>query len=356
MIGHRLKLARESAGLSLRDLEEKIGAMVTAQAIGKYERDEMMPSSAVLLAISKALSVAPEYLLSQRELELAEVDFRKGPAASSKEERGVEAAVIDVAERYLELEDVVPGAHIQWRAPDRKDFIVDLPEAAEHAAEKLRSIWKLGVDPIPSMVELLEERGIKVVALELPEAVSGSKAFARQDHRDAVALIVVNSRHNGERQRFTLAHELGHLVLQFPEKASENLQEKSADRFAGAFLVAADMLRELAGAGRKMFSIGELVSLKQYFKVSVATIVVRCRQLGILGQTAYNRLWGLIKAKGWITQGAEEPAPIAPEKPIRMERLCLRAVAECMISESKAAELLKISRKELERRLDFQIA
>ena len=68
MIGNRLKRAREALGLSLRELEAAIQGQVSAQAIGKYERDEMMPSSTVLLAMAKALRVSPEYLLSEREI------------------------------------------------------------------------------------------------------------------------------------------------------------------------------------------------------------------------------------------------------------------------------------------------
>ena len=52
MIGNRLKRAREAVGLSLRDLEGAIHGQVSAQAIGKYERGEMMPGSTVLLALS----------------------------------------------------------------------------------------------------------------------------------------------------------------------------------------------------------------------------------------------------------------------------------------------------------------
>ena len=58
MIGKRLKLARSAAGLSLRGLERRIENRVTAQAIGKYERDESMPSSGVLIALATALEVS----------------------------------------------------------------------------------------------------------------------------------------------------------------------------------------------------------------------------------------------------------------------------------------------------------
>ena len=95
MIGNRLRRAREAHGLSLRDLEASIQGLVTAQAIGKYERDEMMPGSTVLLALAKALDVSPEYLLSERQIELAGVDFRKAPQAGLKEGLAVQAAVLD---------------------------------------------------------------------------------------------------------------------------------------------------------------------------------------------------------------------------------------------------------------------
>ena len=70
MIGQKLKVARVAAGLSLRDLSEVIEGRVTAQAIGKYERDEDMPSSGVLFALAQALKGSEDYLLSDEALVL----------------------------------------------------------------------------------------------------------------------------------------------------------------------------------------------------------------------------------------------------------------------------------------------
>lgn len=350
MIGNRLRRAREASGLSLRELEAVIGSQVSAQAIGKYERDEMMPGSSVLLSLSKALRVTPEYLLSTDVIELTGIDFRKAPQATVKEEKSVEAAVIGHVERYLQLEELVSPEGRTWICPDSADFQILAIEEAERAADTLRRIWSLGIDPIPVMAELLESRGIKVIALELSETVSGSKAWVDRTGHDGLPVIVVNAKHNGERQRFTLAHELAHLVLRCTN-LSDAEQEKAADRFAGAFLIAKEMFLSVLGANRTSISLGELAELKKFFKVSIACLVTRCTQLGVLSKAAAGRLWALIATRGWNKPGSSEPNSIEAEVPNRMERLCLRAVAEAIISESKGAELLNITTRALEKKL-----
>ena len=77
MIGQRLKLSRSASGLSLRELEEKIGNRVTAQAIGKYERNESMPSSGVLITLADALDVSVDYLVGDQEMAFEGVDVQE---------------------------------------------------------------------------------------------------------------------------------------------------------------------------------------------------------------------------------------------------------------------------------------
>src|SRR3546814_4945371 len=90
MIGSKLKVARSASGFSLRALADAMDGVVSAQAIGKYERNEDMPSSRILIALAKALNVSEEYLLSEDELSLEGVDFRKKVGTSSKEEAALE--------------------------------------------------------------------------------------------------------------------------------------------------------------------------------------------------------------------------------------------------------------------------
>ena len=349
MNGSRLRLARSAAGLSLRALEGRIGGRVTAQAIGKYERNESMPGSGVLIALANALGVSVEYLTSEQDLALEAVEFRKTPVASRREETILQARVIDLLERYISIEQLLSLPSVEWDKPREAPYpVVSDPSEVEQAAISLRTHWDLGRKPILSVVELLEECGVKVLSLELSD-IGGMTAYARRGGTSVDAVIVVNCSDSGERQRFTLAHELGHLVLAADDKVNA---EKAAQRFAGAFLMPADTVRTVIGRRRTSIGWSELFSLKRVFAVSVQAIVYRCRDLGIINDALYTRLFRDISRFGWRTPPYPEPQPIKPEQPSRFERLCSRALAENLISEAKVAELLGVSVRDLSERMD----
>jgi Zn-dependent peptidase ImmA (M78 family) len=350
MIGQRLKLARAASGLSLRELQEAIENRVTAQAIGKYERDEDMPSSGVLSALARALCVSEDYLLATDELVLDGVEFRKKSIASKREEAFVEGQALHLLERYLMLEDVLGLASVVWDCPREAPYPVKDPADAENAARAIRVHWGLGIDPIPNLSELLEERGIKILAVDLSD-IDGLTARVRRKGGAPVPVIVVRGNIWAERKRFTLAHELGHMLMEIRPGVNP---EKAANRFAGSFLMPVEALWREIGKQRTIISLGELRSLKDLFGASFQAIVYRCHDLGIIGDAAYKRLFQVFNEKGWRKPPFEEPGAISAsaEQPHRMERLCFRALAEGLISESKAAEILGISVRDLTRRMD----
>jgi Zn-dependent peptidase ImmA (M78 family)/transcriptional regulator with XRE-family HTH domain len=354
MIGHKLKVARAASGLSLRELADHIDGLVTAQAIGKYERDEDMPSSRVLIALAAALDVTEDYLLSDDELVLEGVEFRKKASSSSREEATIEARTIHMLERYLAVEDLLRMRSVDWEQPRSAPYPVADMRDAEDAARSVRDDWGLGNDPIPKLAELLEERGIKVLSLDLDD-IDGLAAKVRRKDRDAARVIVIKKSTWSERKRFNLAHELGHMVIA-PAPGMD--VEKAAHRFAGALLMPADALRAEVGANRSSISIGELVGLKERYGASIQAITYRCKDLGIINSATFGRMFQLFAKRGWRTDPYEEPATMAPdlEEPRRFERLCYRALAERAIGESRAAELLGISVRELDSRLDQEVS
>lgn len=345
MIGTRLKLARTAAGLSLRELEGQVDSLVTAQAIGKYERDEMMPSSSVLIALARALRVSEDYLLNPADVELVGVEFRKKQLTSAKETAEVRACILSEVERYLEVERILAIEQPKLFPLARRPHVKSIDDA-EEAARQLRTFWDLGEDPIPDLCELLEEKGVKVCALSMPESVSGVQAEVRATSERHLPVIVVNSVHPGERQRFTLAHELGHMYLQM---AGGLDPEKACDRFAGALLIPAKMLIREVGPHRKDISIRELFQLKDRFGASAQAISYRCKDLGIFGPGLFSQVFKVFNARRWRLH---EPNEMPGERPQRFARLCIRALSEGVISEAKASELLGTTVKKLVESLD----
>jgi Zn-dependent peptidase ImmA (M78 family)/DNA-binding XRE family transcriptional regulator len=353
MIGQRLRTARAASGLSLRDLEEKIGKRVSAQMIGNYERDEAMPSSDVLYAVANALGVSEDYILSGGDLVLENVEFRKKEIASKREEASVEGKAIHLLSRYLAVEEALALSSVSWDRPRNAPYPIQDLADAENVARSVRTDWGLGVDAIPNLVELLEERGIKVLSVGL-EDIDGLTARVRRKGGDSLPVIVVKANAWAERKRFTLAHELGHMVMDTSALNDEKQQERAAHRFAGAFLMPAEALWGEIGKRRSSISLGELLHLKKLFGASIQAITYRCHELGIINDHLKRKLFKFFTERGWRSNPYEEPGAMPPEQeePRRLERLCFRALAENVLGESRAAEILGLSVRDLNNRMD----
>lgn len=343
MFGERLKLARKRSGLSLRGLAEAIDHAVSAQAIGRYERDEMLPGSSTALRLSKALGVPLSYLFSPSEIRLEGVEFRKTAATRAQERAMVEAAVLDSLDRYLLIEDLLEiGSHV-WDKPKGTQFKVGELDDAETAARQVREAWNLGGDPIPNVTELLEEHGIKVLKLDFPLSVDGLTCEVARPDKEKVPVIVGSVSKSVERRRFTLAHELGHMVMAIHGDLDE---EKACQRFASALLMPQkDLLFEI-GQRRHAFGYAEIIEIKRMYGVSAAALILRLRDLGVITESTLQTVFRGI-GRSWRKA---EPSPLKEdEEPRRFQRLVVRALAEEIISFPKAAELLRKPTSEVSR-------
>jgi Zn-dependent peptidase ImmA (M78 family) len=173
----------------------------------------------------------------------------------------------------------------------------------------------------------------------------------RRKNSEPIPVIVAKETEWSERKRFTLAHELGHMVMEVRPGVDA---EKAANRFAGAFLMPTEAVWGEIGKHRTTISLGELLRLKELFGASFQAIVYRCHDLGILGDAAYRRMLQVFNEYGWRKPPYQEPGALPPskEQPRRMQRLCFRALSEGVIGESKAAEILGISVRDLTRLMD----
>lgn len=351
MIGKKLKTARLKAGWSLRALEEKIEKKVTAQAIGKYERGEMRPNPQVLDVLIEALGLPKDFLVAQQSIELGTIEFRENTIRTKSEEIYVESTIYEHVSKYLHVEELLDVVLIDWDKPRQYPFPLRQLADSEWAAHKIRDDWSIGNDPISNLSEFLEERGFKIIVEQLPESVAGVTCFVNTDKGWKMPVIVINNKITGERQRFTIAHELGHLLL---EVKNEDINlEKACDKFASALLMPDRFLWAALGKSRSTISIGELVSLKKFLGVSVQAIVYRCKDLCIINDYTYRLLYREFAKRGWLKPPYDEPNKIELEKPQRFKRLCLRALAEGLIDDSLASELLGIDINELLAELNY---
>ena len=349
MIGHRLKLAQAAAGLSQRDLAARINGRVTAQAISTYDRNISMPGSGALIALAGGLDVSVDYLLGDQDIVLEGIECRTKRRIGRREEARIEATVLHRVERYLTIEEILGLPTVAWDQPRAAPYTVaGDPAAVEHGARSLRDYWGVGFDPIPNMAELLEERGVKVLETDLTH-IGGLTVRVRCGTPSIVPVIVVKRTTWGEHQRFTMAHELGHLVLDFGPQTDA---EEAAQRFAGAFLMPADALRAAIGKRRTSIGWSELFDVKRMFGVSVQSLTQRCQTLGIFTKVLCRRLFSEFSRLGWTRPPYDEPCAMPAEQSGRFERLCVRAVAEGAIAEARAAELLGITVRRLNGRMN----
>ena len=350
MFGERLKLARTRAGLSLRDLADRLDNKVSAQALGKYENDKMHPSSSVLMALGKALDVDLDYLTSSQVTELIDVEFRKDASTKAKDNAWVRAAVLDNIERYLSIEAVL---ELDSEAHTLEDFHSNAQnpfERAEELAEKLRRVWQLGTDPIPGITRLLEDKGLKVLALDMPNSFSGLTCQVRRaDAKPSLPVIIVSTSFSIERRRFTLCHELAHRVLGKTMDGAEG--ERVMHRFASAFLLPKSSMEAEFGAFRHALAYQEIMRVKHFYGVSAAALIYRLKDLNIIRSNYMTYLFQTI-GRTWRT---DEPDKLNPqmgsaraEKPERFERLVYRALAERLISLPKGSALLKMPMHDVE--------
>ncbi|TLM97395.1 ImmA/IrrE family metallo-endopeptidase, partial [bacterium] len=200
----------------------------------------------------------------------------------------------------------------------------------EPVALELRDHWNLGYDPIENLVQLLEDRRIKVGIVSGFEHFDACTFSAAGD-----PVIVTKGELPGDRQRFNLAHELGHLIL---EIQGDLKPEQAANRFVGAFLAPAETARFELGVSRTDLSINELYMLKQKYGLSMQAWIYRAKDLSIITENTAARLFQQFRVNDWHRQEPGKPYP--SETPMRMERLIFRALAEDLISRSRAQELL----------------
>lgn len=326
----RLKSARVMSHLSQDQLVDKIGGIVTKNAISKYEKGEMMPNSEVLIALSKALNVKTDYFYRELVVSIENIEFRKRSKLGVKKENSIKEKVIDIVSRYLELEQFL-NIQSEFKNPI-SDISINNKWDIESAANKVLNEWNLGSNALPNVIDLLEDKEIKVVEIDAPEEFDGFSGWAD----GKFPIIVLNENFGLERKRLTALHELAHLILNFNDSIGHKELEKMCFQFGGALLMPFETFKNEFGENRSHISITELIAMKESYGMSIQAIMARAKVLELISDFAFLRF------RQWISKNKTENGLgeyIGQEQSKRFNQLLYRAASEEIISMSKAANL-----------------
>jgi Zn-dependent peptidase ImmA (M78 family)/transcriptional regulator with XRE-family HTH domain len=355
-LGERLADARKRAKFTQAEVAEGVGiARTTLVAIEKGER---RPSNAELVRLGEMLKT-PVHDLLRETLVRAEISprFRVGFGVDKKS-----SAIADAVERlrafgarYAELERLhglrrVPArleALRTYRVEPGVQSALDDRLAGEDAARTVRSMLGLGDEPASHLDERFEvEAGLRIFYLDrLPPKLAAFLLWSDE----IGACVAINAEYPVERQRWSLAHEVGHL-LRDPE-AGDVLDEAESMRRAGELFpesFATEFLMPAVGVQKRFadkcragrFTPVDLVSLARHFEVSFQAMTVRLEELRLLPRGSYDKITrSHIRTRVMLLE-ARRPAGSRPRLPERYVALAVAAHDQELLSEGELAAYL----------------
>jgi len=345
----RLKRARIMRNLSMDALCEKIGNAVSKQAISKYEKGESLPGSQILILLSQALDVKPDYFFRESQFAVSNIDFRKKAKMGVKEVEAIKEEIRDIIERYLEIEDVW-GCVPSFANPVKEMLVVSDDDVCE-VVKRLKEAWNIGEDGILSVTDLLESKNIKVVEIKADSSFDGLSGYVNNDEN--MPFVVFNKSFDVERLRFTGLHELGHLVMNLPEEMEKKDKERLCNLFASEMLISRDIFVDVLGERRSDISLQELKVLQAVYGISVDALMFKAKTVGVIRESKYTSFC-IRKNKSLAFKDAVERSSYrGVEESSRFDRLVYRALASDMISCSKAAALLNEPMEEVKNKLEL---
>jgi len=181
-------------------------------------------------------------------------------------------------------------------------------DGPERIARLVRAAWKLPPGPVSSVVGAIESAGGIVIRYPFKNHKASGMSWWLPE---LPPLIFVNSDMPGDHQRFTLMHEVGHVIMH--RIPSEQIEDE-ANSFASEFLTPSAEIK----ADLNNLTFERAASLKPYWKVAMQMLIMRAKNLGCIKLDRYRRLFTELSAAGYRRA---EPLPIAPEEPTLLRQL-----------------------------------
>ena len=287
-----LRLARQRAGFQQTEAATRLG--IGQPLLSRYENklnkipDQLPPVAA------KVYGVRESFFFQVEPIYGAPVSVhpmtRKKADVSARE---LDAVVAELNVRVMHLRKFLEAVDIgSQKSLPRLD--VEEYGDPEDIAGILRNHWGLPRGPLPNLTTLAEQSGIVVAHSSLFGVEVSGVTFAPPG---LPPLIVLKRDHPADRLRYTLAHEIAHLVMhRFPTPGMED----EANRFAAALLMPAQDIRQYF-VGRRI-DIPLLAAMKPEWRVAMQAILMRAKSLQLIERNQEEYLWKLISMRRWRTR------------------------------------------------------
>lgn len=273
-VPERLKDVRIRNGHTTEALAKQCG--VSKQVISKYETGQAIPSEDVLQKIVAYYGLSRRYVTKENILpkERSDVFYRKTARMPKRELDSVQVSMKWLYEIIAAVKESQPLPSVFLPSVEN-DFSI------EKKALILRQKWGLGLAPIADLADVLEKQGVHLFTTHLEDIkIDGYSQLIGKE-----AIIVLNQdRGSLARKNFSLAHEMGHLMLHTNEEFDGSLQkEEQADDFAGCFLMPETAFRRDVQEMIRI-NVESLKELSEKWYVSPQAVLERCFKLDMLGK------------------------------------------------------------------------
>lgn len=294
-----LTLARMSRGLTQTELATAVET--TQGRVSKIEHGLFVPDDELVARFVATLKYPRDFFFQVGYINTLPSWFHRkrkhlSPTTLARIHAEIAIRIRNVAKLLMSI--VVKAVH------PVPQFDIDQYGEPEVIARAVREQWALERGPIPNLVDVLERAGVLVIPCDFGATEVDAVGMRLQG---MPPLVFMNASAPMDRLRFTMAHELGHLVMHASPTAD---MEKEADRFAAEFLMPEyDIKPQLVDATLSTLSI-----LKRVWRVSMAALLKRARDLRMITAKRATALWKQMSALGFRKR---EPAELdlTPEKP-----------------------------------------
>lgn len=278
----------------------------SSTAVAGWESGAKRPTAATIAQLALSLGVDPSFFVVRQDdvASLSATPHFRSLRSTSQLAR-------DQAFAYGQLAVDISSClerHVEFPEPDLPSFPVDVEhdsdDGPERAARLVREQWELGDGKVRHLVRLLENHGVLVVFSPPQAAEVDAYSF---DSRLRPVVVLNPIKRDYYRQRFDVAHELGHLLMHSDAEPGGRIVESQANRFASELLMPEASIRSSLPTSMGGSAWRDLRQLKEHWGVSIQALLYRARALGVLSDVSYRNAMATISARGWRR---DEPATI----------------------------------------------